>query len=61
MLTPNEKYFVCTTRQGTLKISVNKMPDGRYRVDSTFFDNEGYYRPDKSNTRYANNIDELTI
>ena len=61
MLTPNETNINAKTSEGTLKLSINKLPDGKYRVDSTFFDNDGYYVAHKSSTRIADTFNDLLI
>ncbi len=59
MLTTNEINTTLTSTAGTLKVSINRMANGKYQVDSTFFDNEGYYVAHKSNTRIVDNIEAL--
>lgn len=61
MLTRNEINIQAKTTQGTLKTSINRLPDGRYQVDATFFDKDGYYDAGKSSTRIVNTFDELLI
>jgi len=61
MLTPSETNINATTCEGTLKMSINKLPDGRYQVDASFFDNDGYYVAHKSSTRIVNTFNELLI
>jgi hypothetical protein len=61
MLTPSEQHFTAKTTSGELKISVNRLPDGRYQLDATFFDKDGYYDAGKSSTRIVDTFDELLI
>ena len=61
MLTPTEQHINAKTSEGILKMSINKLPDGRYQVDASFFDNDGYYIAHKSSTRIANTFNALLI
>ena len=59
MKSPSEINTVLTSTSGTLKVSINKLPDGRFQVDSSFFDKDGYYVAHKSGSRIADNVDQL--
>lgn len=59
MRTPGEVNINLESTSGTLKVSINKLPGGKFRVDSSFFGKDGYYIAHKSNTRIADNIDDL--
>jgi len=59
MLTRDEINTTLTSKSGTLKTSINRLPDGRYQVDSTYFDRDGYYVAHKSNTRIVDNVEDL--
>ena len=60
MLTSNEKNLILESSTGTRKISINKLKNGKYQVDSAFFGPDGYYVAHKSTTRICENIAELT-
>jgi len=61
MITSSEVNLNAKTTEGTLKLSINRMKDGRYQVDASFFDNDGYYVAHKSSRRIADTVDDLLI
>ncbi len=60
MLTGNEINTTLQCKAGTLKVSVNRLPDGRYQVDSSFFDYDGKYVAHKSGTRICDTFEDIT-
>ena len=56
-----EQSINAETTEGTMKLNINKLEDGRYRVDARFYDHEGYYVASKSHTRYCDTFGELLI
>lgn len=59
MKRPSEVNVNLKSTKGTLKVSINKLGDGKFRVDSSFFDRDGYYVAHKSSTRITDNVDAL--
>ena len=59
MLTPNELQLKLESTSGTLNTSINKLPSGKYQIDATFYDKDGYYVAHKSSTRIVDTIEDL--
>jgi len=61
MKSQGEQSINATTTDGTLKLNINKLENGKYRVDANFYDRDGYYVAAKSHTRCCDNFQELLI
>ena len=61
MKSQHEQSINAETSEGTLKLNINKLDNGKYRVDAHFYDNQGYYVASKSHTRYCDTFEELLI
>mgnify|MGYP001586671743 FL=1 len=59
MLTPNEVNIRLESTSGAMRVSINRLSNGKYRLEFTAYDRDGYYVAYKSGTRIVDNIEGL--